>query len=118
VPAESGNVVRACLHHNEVVCIDRLRSSRHLVFTKQFSDRIIAALALFFFAPLLIVVAILIKLDSPGPVFFRQRRTGYLGRRFTLYKCIATLKDKKQHCRRTIFLRRIRRISNCGKTRG
>ena len=33
-----------------------------------------------------IILAILIKLDSPGPVFFRQTRIGRFGRKFTIYK--------------------------------
>lgn len=36
--------------------------------------------------PLLCLVALLIKLDSPGPVFFRQKRMGYRGKSFILYK--------------------------------
>lgn len=36
--------------------------------------------------PLMVVVAILIKLDSPGPVFYRQQRAGLLGRPFMLLK--------------------------------
>jgi lipopolysaccharide/colanic/teichoic acid biosynthesis glycosyltransferase len=45
-----------------------------------------ALLALLVAAPLLLVVAIAIKLDSPGPVFFAQRRVGRHGRLFRLYK--------------------------------
>ena len=37
-------------------------------------------------APLFIVIALLVKLTSKGPVFFRQERVGQHGRRFTLYK--------------------------------
>ena len=36
--------------------------------------------------PLLAVVALLVRLDSPGPVVFKQQRTGRHGRRFTMYK--------------------------------
>ncbi len=36
--------------------------------------------------PLILLLAVLIKLDSPGPAIFRQTRVGYLGRPFTLYK--------------------------------
>jgi len=36
--------------------------------------------------PVCLAVAILIKIVSPGPVFFRQERLGYLGRPFTLWK--------------------------------
>lgn len=37
-------------------------------------------------APLLLAVALWVKLDSPGPVFFRQRRVGLRGREFLIYK--------------------------------
>ena len=44
---------------------------------KVFEDYIIGILALIAFAPIMLLVAIAIKLDSKGPVFFRQRRHGY-----------------------------------------
>ena len=37
-------------------------------------------------APLMLLVALAIKLDSPGPVFYRQVRVGEGGRRFTIIK--------------------------------
>jgi lipopolysaccharide/colanic/teichoic acid biosynthesis glycosyltransferase len=49
-------------------------------------DAVLAAAALIVFAPVLILVAIAIKLDDGGPVLFIQQRTGYLGRRFRLFK--------------------------------
>ncbi len=45
-----------------------------------------ALLGLVLSSPIFLVSAILIKLTSPGPVFFRQVRCGVNGRRFTLYK--------------------------------
>ncbi|MDF1536363.1 MAG: sugar transferase [bacterium] len=38
------------------------------------------------FSPILALVAVYIKIVSPGPVFFRQERVGYLGRPFTMIK--------------------------------
>ena len=35
---------------------------------------------------LMMVVAVAIKIDSPGPVIFRQRRNGFNGRQFVIYK--------------------------------
>jgi putative colanic acid biosynthesis UDP-glucose lipid carrier transferase len=49
-------------------------------------DFTIALLLIIFVSPLLITVAILIKLDSRGPVLFRQRRTGLNGRVITVLK--------------------------------
>jgi putative colanic acid biosynthesis UDP-glucose lipid carrier transferase len=45
-----------------------------------------AGVGLLLFLPLLVLVMTLIKLESPGPAVFRQRRTGYRGRVFTIYK--------------------------------
>ena len=50
------------------------------------TDRVIAALALFVLSPVLLVLAALIKLDSRGPVFFRQTRSGVGGAPFSLVK--------------------------------
>jgi lipopolysaccharide/colanic/teichoic acid biosynthesis glycosyltransferase len=53
---------------------------------KRTIDFLAAILLLVICAPLFLVVAILIKLDSSGPVFFRQERLGYRGRRFHIFK--------------------------------
>ncbi len=46
----------------------------------------VSAALLAFLAPLMLFIAVLIKVDSPGPVIFKQVRVGRGGRRFTLYK--------------------------------
>jgi len=53
---------------------------------KRFIDVTVAGLALIFFAPVLLLAALWIKLESPGPVLFRQTRGGLNGRTFTIYK--------------------------------
>lgn len=45
-----------------------------------------AAFALLLFLPLLLTIALAIRLESGGPAIFRQRRTGHRGRVFTIYK--------------------------------
>ncbi len=49
-------------------------------------DRLIGGAALLCVAPLLLLVALLIKLDSPGPVLFRQPRVGFDNRMFSIFK--------------------------------
>jgi len=53
---------------------------------KRAMDILVAGGALLFFAPLLALVALLIKLESPGPVLFRQSRGGLNGQAFTIFK--------------------------------
>jgi lipopolysaccharide/colanic/teichoic acid biosynthesis glycosyltransferase len=53
---------------------------------KRTVDIVGAAFGLVLLAPLLVVVAVLIKLDSPGPVFFRQTRMGRGDRCFRIFK--------------------------------
>jgi len=53
---------------------------------KTIEDKLVAALALVLFAPLMLAIAAAIKLTSPGPVLFRQPRIGYNQREFWALK--------------------------------
>lgn len=53
---------------------------------KAIEDFVIAALLILLFAPLLLLIALAIKIDSPGPVFFRQQRYGLNNQLFRLWK--------------------------------
>lgn len=53
---------------------------------KMLLDRVLALSITFFFLPLMVAVAIAIKLENPGPVFFRQTRIGAQGRPFGMVK--------------------------------
>ena len=53
---------------------------------KRLLDFLFAAVGLFVLAPLFAVVAIAIRLDSKGPVLFRQKRVGHAGKPIIVYK--------------------------------
>jgi lipopolysaccharide/colanic/teichoic acid biosynthesis glycosyltransferase len=53
---------------------------------KRMFDIIVALIGLIVFSPLLVIIAVLIKLDSSGPVFYRALRAGQDGRLFRMYK--------------------------------
>ncbi len=53
---------------------------------KRLLDLLIASVSLLVLSPLILVVALLVKKTSPGPVFYRQKRLGLYGRTFTLVK--------------------------------
>jgi len=56
------------------------------VAVKRILDVVGSALGLVLLLPVLAIVAVIIKLDSPGPIFFRQERVGLRGRSFRIFK--------------------------------
>lgn len=62
------------------------RKNAMLIALKRVSDLVIAGIGLLCVAPLVLVAAALIKLTSPGPIFYSQCRVGQHGRRFTIRK--------------------------------
>jgi exopolysaccharide biosynthesis polyprenyl glycosylphosphotransferase len=97
-------------HVNSDVYLDRLDqiplltfaaapNDELLLFLKRLTDIVLAASALVVVAPLMLAIAVLIKLTSPGPVIFRQVRCGLNGRRFAFYKfrsMVANAEELKQ----------------------
>lgn len=53
---------------------------------KRIFDFAISAIGLVLFSPLYLILGLLVKLDSPGPVFFKQERAGMNGRTFSIWK--------------------------------
>lgn len=61
---------------------------------KRAIDLVCAAIAIVFLSPLLLLIAIAIKLDSNGPVVFKQRRNGFNSKPFIIYKfCSMTVQE-------------------------
>ena len=60
---------------------------------KRTEDFVFSVIALLFLLPLFIIAGLLIKLDSPGPIFFHQNRVGYNKRLFRMYKLRTMIQD-------------------------
>jgi exopolysaccharide biosynthesis polyprenyl glycosylphosphotransferase len=84
-------------HVNSQVYLDRLGTSQLLTFSatphdeirllmKRMTDIALASAALVLLFPVMLMVALIIRLTSPGPAIFRQVRCGLNGRRFVFYK--------------------------------
>lgn len=75
---ELGSAICVELQHGPLTAFERA--------AKRCVDLLLAGLALIFLLPLLAIVALAIKLDSPGPILFRQLRCGFNGKCFQIYK--------------------------------
>jgi exopolysaccharide biosynthesis polyprenyl glycosylphosphotransferase len=69
------------------------------LMAKRAFDLVVTLAAMPFVLPLLALVAIAIKLDSPGPVFFMQERVGLHKRRFRMYKFRSMVQDAEERMR-------------------
>ncbi len=103
---------------------------RSLGFAKRTIDLFIATMALLCFAPVFALCALLVKLSSKGPVFFRQSRLGRNSERFVVYKFrtmrvdsanalqeyLESNPEARQEWEKTHKLRRDPRVTTVGRT--
>ena len=71
--------------------------SRWDQFLKRVIDVVLALLVLLTFWPILLLTAICIKLDTRGPVLYTQKRVGYRGKEFILYKFRSMISDAEKY---------------------
>ncbi|GIU81641.1 MAG: sugar transferase [Acidobacteria bacterium] len=76
-------------------------------FIKRSFDILVSSLAILITSPIWLVVAILIKLDSRGPVFFKQERVGMDGRIFLCYKFRTMKADADESLHKEIYKKNI-----------
>lgn len=65
---------------------EKLRKKQFSLFNKRLFDIIVSAVMLLLLAPLFLVLAVAIKIDSKGAVFYRQERVTQYGKRFRIFK--------------------------------
>jgi len=84
--AVTGKIALESLQLSWLLFSPGFQVSRPLLTYKRLSSMIGACIGLLLTLPLMGIIAIAIRLDSPGPMIFRQKRVGKDGRIFTLYK--------------------------------
>ena len=72
---------------------DALRKKQGSLLLKRLFDVVVSALMLLVLLPVFLVLAIAIKLDSPGPVFYRQVRGTRYGQQFRIVQCRSMVQD-------------------------
>jgi len=88
-------------------------SGWHYVF-KLVEDRVISTLLLILLSPLMVLIAVLIKLDSPGPVFFRQKRYGFNRELINIYKYRTMYHEQTDHNATTLTTQDDTRVTRVG----
>jgi exopolysaccharide biosynthesis polyprenyl glycosylphosphotransferase len=71
---------------DDVIYSDTFRPGRWSLAATRLLSLLVALVGLVALAPLMLLIAVLIKLDSPGPALFVQERAGFRGKRFMLAK--------------------------------
>jgi len=84
------------------------------MIAKRVFDLIISVTGLLFLVPVFLLIGILIKLDSPGPVFFRQVRVGRFGEPFRIFK-FRTMRAEGEATGKQITVRDDIRITRAGR---
>ncbi|HEY2870722.1 MAG TPA: undecaprenyl-phosphate glucose phosphotransferase [Reyranella sp.] len=81
---------------------------------KHIEDRVLGAAILTMISPLMLAVALMIKLDSPGPVFFRQKRYGFNNQLIEVFKFRSMYTDMTDHNAAQLTRRNDPRITRLG----
>lgn len=76
-----------------LIYVDYPRLGRFRQLTKRSTDLLIGSVTLLCVSPILLAIAIAIRLDSPGPIVFRQRRVGMAGVEFPMLKFRSMVAD-------------------------
>ncbi len=89
--------------------------SKISLLTEEMINRLVALAGLIILLPFMIIIAILIKLDSPGPVFYTQERVGLKGRRFKIIKFRSMVKDAEKYTGPVFAKEKDPRITKIGR---
>ena len=82
----TGKIAVENLRPSWLIFSEGFRKSRVLTATKRFADLLVAVILLLLAGPVMGLVAIAVRLSSPGPALYHQRRVGQNGRVFTVHK--------------------------------
>jgi Undecaprenyl-phosphate glucose phosphotransferase len=84
-------------------------------YIKTIEDRVIASLALVLLAPVFAIVALAVKMESKGPVFFRQKRYGFNNELIEVYKFRSMYTDQAESHARKLVTRGDPRVTRVGR---
>jgi len=111
----TGKIVVQGLRPSWLIFCPGFKKSKVNQVLKRILDVVMSALGLIGGAPLMLVVALLIKLESRGPIIFRQERVGKGGKTFNLYKFRSMTTDAEARTGPTWATDRDPRVTRVGR---
>ena len=91
-----------------VITYHSVSLDRFQMFIKSVIDMMGAAVGLVLLSPIFLLTAIAIKIDSPGPVFFIQKRVGINGNKFNIYKFRSMYKNAEERKKELLAMNKIK----------
>ena len=83
-------------------------------FLKRVMDIVLVVFSLCMLSPILMIISLFIKVDTPGPVLYKQKRLGFRGKEFLLYKFRSMISDAEKHTGPVWALKNDKRITRIG----
>lgn len=111
-PVERRLRFRSSVDHGRILQHQRQSSGSFLI--KRLIDIVGSGIALLFLSPFLLLIAIAIRIDSPGPALFKQVRWGYGGREFLMWKFRSMRTDASDHSGSRLTTRNDARVTRVG----
>lgn len=93
---------------------EHLQKKKYSLYLKRMVDIVLSAVLLTVLAPVLLLIGIAVRLDSPGPAFFRQVRVTQYGRKFRIFK-FRTMVDHAEQMGTQVTASGDARITRLGK---
>jgi len=93
----AGRISVDSLHPSALIFSEGFRRRLISRISKRFLDLVISAVGLVVLIPLFILVAALIRVDTPGPIFYRQTRVGLRGQPYLMWKFRSMHQDAEKH---------------------
>ncbi len=91
-----GSIKQDNIFHSTLIVINNRLMPEWQYSLKRLFDIIFSLLAIVLLSPVYLVTALIVKMTSPGPVFYAQERIGYLGRPFKMHKFRSMYVDAEQ----------------------
>ena len=94
---------------------DGFRKTKFSLFFRRITSMIISVVGIMFLLPIFLLIGVIIKLDSPGPVFYCQKRVGQRGKIFRIMKFRSMMQDAEPNGEAQWATRNDRRITRIGR---